>query len=204
MYAMVGNDAVNFWDYLGMNPGDFINPGEGSDGHWPPRKKCYCCCVEDLKMTADPVKPTDKDNPHKKFGHIITVAFTTSWKEVPEDKEGVCGLKWREKTNRPPSHAHQAGAEANKWYDATDLLAGNRLFRPFYMNNQVQGPGGEMLDPALINHDSFRRTLEIEVEIFSTPGCGCEQASKKVSGLQTLHPARNEISFVSPAPKGKK
>jgi RHS repeat-associated protein len=216
LYGFVGNNGVKSRDFLGLaeplrpipdfeyDPNAPIPTGPSnspSDNSVNSGKDCFCCCVDDLTMKGDPVRPGDEDNPHNAFGHIIKVDFKTSWNKTTKDKEGVCSLMWREKTSRPPTFLFEKGARANKWYDATQLLPGNSLFKPFHDNNEAMGPGGTMLDPATVKQNGFSRTLEFEITITSTPNCGCPIPSKTVTGLQKLNPGKNEMEFTSPIRK---
>jgi RHS repeat-associated protein len=206
LYGFVRNDGVNGTDFLGLAPPlkpipdyeyDPNAPRDSSDND-SKEEDCFCCCVDDLTINADPVRPGDKDNPHKAFGHIVKVGYKTSWVKTTKDKEGVCSLTWREKISRVPTHLFDAGARKNKWYDATALLPDNPLFKPFHENNKKRGPGGTLLDPAVIRENSASRTLEFEITITSTPDCGCDHPSKTVTGIQTLDPGSNSLNFKTP------
>jgi hypothetical protein len=216
LYGMVGNNAVNWVDVLGLSE-------SGGDD--------CCCCAKDIKITrykntSDfeffPDTETKETGvvPGKRagqFGHKFTVKIETEYKNSGTNG-GKCQLKWEEKTNILFRRSGEFLWNPDEWYDlyADDRTRPNTpVFKSWdfnppgvplggvtYLEDKPQIGQGSLL----ASNKSMTRTLHFRITVVSAPDCPCDNPQVSVTAKQVLTADANGLadndnsSFQTPDP----
>jgi hypothetical protein len=162
---------------------------------------CCCCCAEYLDIFGL-ASFTDEDA--DLFGHSFRLVATMKFVHSKSGTTKDCAFSWKERSNRPPPDAEQAGAKPNEWYDVLKIPNSVPAFKwSTHHTACLDDPNGIALtavnipDNPAANLSKPKRVLDFVIKLESSPGCSCTHRSVTLNATQTLDPGNYPNSLPS-------